>query len=185
MKLLSTLTLATFVGFSTLFSANYKVDNIHSSIGFKVRHMMVSKTKGEFTSFNGSYSYDAKKHQLSSLEGSVSIASVNTRSAKRDAHLKTEEFFDAKRYPKMRLSMVKHSGDTVTLDLTIKGITKRLNFDIEDLSDEAKDSWGNVRTGFSISGKINRNDFKVGKDTGSMMIGADIKVSLEIEGIKG
>lgn len=185
MKILSTLIILTFVGLNTLFAADYKVDTIHSSIGFKVRHMMVSKTKGSFTKFQGKYNYDAKKQQLKSLQGSVAIASVNTRSAKRDAHLKKPEFFDAQKYPNMTLTLVKHDGDTVTLDLTIKETTKRLNFNIEDLSGEVKDPWGNLRTGFSIYGKINRKDFNVGEKSASMMIGEDIKISLEIEGIKG
>jgi polyisoprenoid-binding protein YceI len=184
MKLISTFVIGSFITLSSLVADNYSVDTTHSSIEFKIRHMMVSKTKGEFTTYSGNYNYDAKKHHLLALNGSVDIASVDTRSAKRDADLKTAEYFDLKKHPKMHLSLVNHKGDKAIVNLTIKGITKKVAFHIDELSDEIKDPWGNTRTGLSLSTTINRKDFNVGANTGAMMVGEDVKITLEIEGIK-
>ena len=184
MKVLNALILSSMVSFSALIAAQYKVDVTHSHIGFKVRHMMVSNTKGEFQKFSGHYNYDAATKKISFLKGVVEVDSVNTREKKRDDHLKKAEFFDVEKYPQMRLKLVKHEGDKVILDLTIKKTTKRVTFEVEELSIESKDPWGYTRTGFSLSSTINRKDFNVGSNTAAMMVGEDVKITLEVEGIK-
>lgn len=188
MKLIKTLILSSIVNFSALFAAQFKVDIAHSHVGFKVRHMMVSNTKGEFQKFSGHYNYDASTKKISFLKGVVEVDSVNTREKKRDDHLKEPEFFDVKKYPQMRLKLVKHEGDKIILDLTIKKTTKRVTFRVEDLSIESKDPWGYIRTGFVIYGKINRKDYGISfnkaLDTGGIVVGNEVKISIEIEGIK-
>jgi polyisoprenoid-binding protein YceI len=177
------------LGIATLFAANYKVDTAHSSIGFKVRHMVVSNTKGVFEKFSGSYSYDPAAKQLNALEGTVEVASVDTRDVKRDKHLRSADFFDVATYPTMTMKLIKHSGDEATFDLTIKATTKRVTFEVEDLSGEIKDPWGNYRTGMVIEGKIDRKDFGIDfhkvMDTGGFVVGDTVKISIELEGIKG
>lgn len=189
MKLLFSLALGLFFGFSTLFGANYSVDTAHSSVEFKVRHMMVSNTRGEFEKFSGSYTYDPVKRHLSSLKGVVDVASVNTKEAKRDKHLRTADFFDVTRYPHLKLALVEHKGDRAVFDLTIKATTKRVVFRVEDLSVETKDPWGYFRTGFVLFGKINRKDFGITfsklLETGGVVVGDTVKITIEIEGIKG
>ena len=188
MKLLYAFTLTLLINALSLSAAQFKVDVTHSHIGFKVRHMMVSNTKGEFHNFEGIYNYDAKSKKIAFLKGSVEINSINTRDDKRDAHLKDPEFFDIKKYPHMRLKMVKHEGEKIVLDLTIKKTTKRVTFKVEDLSSEHKDPWGYIRTGFVITGKINRRDFGLNfqkvLDTGGIMVGNEVKITIELEGIK-
>jgi len=188
MKILFTFALSLLMTLSSLFAAQFKVDVTHSHIGFKVRHMMVSNTKGEFQNFEGSYNYDADNKKLLFFKGTVEINSINTRDDKRDTHLKKPDFFDIEKYPTMRLKMVKHEGEKITFDLTIKKTTKRITFKIEDLSNEHKDPWGYIRTGFVITGKINRRDYGLNfqkvLDTGGIMVGNDVKITIEIEGIK-
>ena len=188
MKMTFTLILSFLITIPSLLAGQFKVDVTHSHIGFKVRHMMVSNTKGEFQNFQGNYNYDAKKKKLLFLKGKVEINSINTRDNKRDAHLKKPEFFDIKKYPHMRMKLVKHEGEKIVLDLTIKKTTKRVTFSIEDLSSEHKDPWGYIRTGFVITGKINRRDFGLNfnkvLDTGAIMVGNEVKITIEIEGIK-
>lgn len=188
MKIIYLLIISLQLSLFPLCASQFKVDVTHSHIGFKVRHMMVSNTKGEFHNFEGIYNYDAKHKKLLFLKGHVDIASINTRDKKRDTHLKSPEFFDVKKYPKMRLKLVKHEAETVVLDLTIKKTTKRVSFKIEDLSAEYKDPWGYIRTGFVITGTINRRDYGLNfqkiLDTGAIMVGDEVKIAIEIEGIK-
>jgi len=188
MKAIHSLILGTVLSLGSLYAASYKVDTVHSTIEFKVRHMMVSNTKGVFEKFSGHYNYDAKTKQISSLVGTVDINSVNTREAKRDAHLKKDDFFDLAKYPTMSLKLVKHQGDKVILDLTIKETTKRVTFNVDDLSSESKDPWGNYRTGFVITGKINRKDYGLSfnkvLDTGGIAVGNEVKITMELAGIK-
>ena len=188
MKLLNALILSSAVSFSALFAAEYKVDLAHSYVGFKVRHMMVSNTKGEFQKFSGHYDYDASTKKISSLSGVVEVDSVNTREKKRDDHPKKPEFFDAQRYPKMLLKLVKHEGSQLTLDLTIKETTKRVTFEVEDLSVDREDPWGYTRTGFVMHGKIDRKDYGISfnkaLDNGGIVVGNEVKITIEIEGIK-
>ncbi len=189
MKLLSVMALSAVLGLASLFGAQYNVDPAHSSVSFKVRHMVVSNTKGLFEKFSGSYSYDATARQLHALSGTVDVASVNTRDVKRDKHLRSADFFEVETYPKMTLTLVKHTGDKAVCDLTIKATTKRVTFDVEDLSTEIKDPWGYYRTGFVLKGEIDRKEFGIDfhkvMDTGGVVVGDTVKIAIEIEGIKG
>ena len=188
MKMIPTLALCSLLTLSSLFGADYTVDKSHTSLEFKVRHMMVSNTKGSFEDFSGTFSYNPKTHQLTALEGVAKIASVNTDDVERDKHLRSADFFDAKKFPTMKMKFVKQKGDDVTVALTMKGVTKNIILEMDDASDAVKDPWGNTRSGFALEGKINRQDFNIKfsklMETGGLMVGDDVKLQLEIEGIQ-
>ena len=187
MKKITVIGLGTLLNISTLFGANYKVDETHSAIEFKVRHMMVSYTKGNFDKFNGTFEYNPKTKSLSKVNGNVFTNSINTKDAKRDEHLLAMDFLDSKKYPKMHIELIEQNGDKAMFNLTIKNITKKVEFNLNELSQEIKDPWGTRRRGFTLSATINRKDFgltfnKV-LDTGGLAVADEVKINLEIEGI--
>jgi len=188
MKMITAIAMGSILGFASLFGADYSVDKAHTNLGFKVRHMMVSNTQGNFDDFSGSFSYDAKSRQLTALEGKVNVASINTDEAKRDDHLRGPDFFDVKTYPTMTMRFVKQEGEKVTVALTMKDVTKNVVLEMADASDAIKDPWGNTRVGFALEGKINRQDFNIKfsklMETGGVVVGDDVKLQLEIEGIE-
>ncbi len=188
MKMIPAFTLSSFVAFASLFGADYTVDKSHTNLAFKVRHMMVSNTKGTMDDFNGTFSYDPATKKLSALDGTVKVASVNTDDAKRDDHLRSADFFDVAKYPTMHMTLVKQQGDKVTVALTMKDVTKNVVLEMDDASGAVKDPWGNTRSGFSLDGTINRQDFNIKfskmMETGGVMVGDEVKLQLEIEGIQ-
>ena len=188
MKMIPSIALSSLLGVASLIGADFTVDKAHTDLGFKVRHMMVSNTKGNFDEFSGTFSYDPKTRELTALDGKVNVASVNTDEPKRDDHLRGPDFFDVKKYPNMTMKFVKQEGDKVTVALTIKDITKNVVLEMDDASDAIKDPWGNTRVGFSLDGKINRQEFNITfsklMETGGLVVGDDVKLQLEIEGIE-
>lgn len=188
MKLFGSLAMVGILGLSALYATEYKVDPVHSTIGFKVRHMMVASVRGEFKNFSGHYNYDPIKKRISSLDGTVEVASVNTDDKQRDGHLRSKDFFDAKKYPQMHLKLIQHNGQKALVELTIKDVTKKIEFDVDYLSGESKDPWGVVKSGFELNGKVNRKDFNIMfsklLETGGVAVGDEIKVNIELEGIK-
>lgn len=188
MRMIPAIALSSLLGVASLIGADFTVDKAHTDIGFKVRHMMVSNTKGSFDEFSGVFSYDPKTRQLTALDGKVKVASVNTDEPKRDDHLRGPDFFDAKKYPNMTMKFVKQEGDKVTVALTIKDVTKNVVLEMDDASDAIKDPWGNTRVGFSLDGKINRQEFNITfsklMETGGLVVGDDVKLQLELEGIE-
>ncbi len=187
MKLVTSVLLSTLIGASSLLALDYKVDTSHTNLGFKVKHMLVSNTNGRFSKLSGTFSYNPKTKKLSALHGSVDVNSVNTQDKKRDDHLRSPDFFNVKKYPNMTMEFIRQSGDDVYVNLTIKGITKEVKLEIDEASGLVRDPWKNERSGFTLEGKINRNDFniKFNKliETGGLMVGDKIKLLLEIEGI--
>jgi len=187
MKLVSSVVLATLMSVSSLFALDYKVDKAHTNLGFKVKHMLVSNTNGTFSKLQGTFSYDPKTKTLSALSGSVEVKSINTQDTKRDDHLKGPDFFNMKKYPTMKMEFVRQSGEDVYVNLSIKDITKEIKLELDEASGLVKDPWGNQRSGFTLEGKINRNDFNIKfnkvLETGGLMVGEKIKLLLEIEGI--
>ena len=188
MKLFKSLALSTVVGLSLLHGANYNVDTGHSDVGFKVKHMMISNVKGSFEKFDGSFSIDEKTKQFSAINGTVEVASLTTKEDKRDAHLKSEDFFDVVKYPKMHLKLLKHNGEQATFELTIKDVTRVVTLDVEEISGTIKDPWGNTRMAFELHGKINRKDFNINfnkmLETGGLLVGDAVKFDIVLEGIQ-
>ncbi|MBN2815162.1 MAG: YceI family protein [Campylobacterales bacterium] len=178
---------ALLLGSSMLFGGTYGVDVDHSHLEFKVKHLMISNVKGQFTKFEGSFAYDEEKNLLTALEGVVDVNSIDTQNAKRDGHLKSADFFDAAKYPNMQLSLVKVTGDTVVANLTIHGVTKEVKMELESSGAAVKDPWGNIRRGLSLYTTINRADFGLTWnqliESGGVMVGDKVKISIELEGI--
>lgn len=170
----------------TLYAGTYNVDPVHSSVGFKVKHMMISHVKGSFDKFTGSFNYDEKTKQLISLSGNIKTASINTGNEKRDADLRSSNFFNAAKYPNINFVLTKIKNDKAYGKLTMHGITKEVKLDFEN-NGVAKDPWGNLRAGLTLSGKINRKDYNLMYnkilETGGVLIGDTVKLDVEIEGV--
>ena len=166
----------------------WTIDTIHSHIGFSVRHMVVSTVRGDFGTYSGSVNFDELNPANSSVEAEVEIASINTRDANRDNHLRSADFFDAEKYPKatFKSTSVEKSGDDykVTGDLTLHGVTKPVTFTVEN-SGVIKDPYGLQRTGFSAKAKINRKDYGLTwnnlLETGGAVVSDEVKIELDFE----
>ena len=172
---------------STLFAGTYNVDKSHSNIGFKVKHLMISNVKGNFNEFKGSFEYDEKTKTLTSLNGEIQVASINTENKKRDDHLKSPDLFDQAKFPLITFKLTKIDGDEAYGDFTMKGVTKNIKLDFDN-GGTIKDPWGNERAGFALSGKIDRKDFGITwnkvLEAGGLTVGNIIKLDIELEGIK-
>lgn len=172
---------------SALFAGTYNVDASHSNVGFKIKHMMISNVVGKFDTFKGTFEYDEKKNTLTSLTGYIDVASVNTENTKRDNHLRADDMFDAKKYPKIDFVVTKVDGEDVYGDFTLRGITKKIKLELEN-GGTIKDPWGNYRAGFALTGKIKRSDFGLTYndvlEAGGVALGDVVKLNVELEGIK-
>ncbi|MDH4194598.1 MAG: YceI family protein [Nitrospirota bacterium] len=169
----------------------WKVDYDHSTVGFQVVHMVVSKTNGKFTEYSGVVEMDPDAKEFKTIEAVIQTASVTTDHQKRDDHLRSPDFFDVQKFPTMTYKMksYKKSGDQYTAlgDLTLLGVTKEITL-VGMFNGVAQDPWGNTRAGFTAEGTINRKDYgmKFSKllDSGGMLVGDEVKIKLEIEVIK-
>lgn len=171
----------------------WSIDPAHSVAEFKVRHMMISNVKGHFSGITGSLTLHQADVTKSSVEASIEAASLNTREPQRDAHLKSVDFLEVEKFPVLSFKSAHvhrtDDGDLkVTGDLTIRGVTRSVVFAVENLSEPSKDPWGNVRIGLSATTKINRKDFgltwNAALETGGVLVGDDVTISLEVEFIR-
>lgn len=178
---------------SSAMASSWTIDPDHSNIQFKIRHLMITDVKGTFGKVKGVIRIDEKDMSLSAVEVTIEIDSINTGVAKRDEHLKSNEFFDAARFPTMTFvsRKVTQSGKgqmKILGDLTIRGISREVVLDVEGPTNEIKDPWGNTRRGASATTKINRTDFGLtwnkSMESGGMMIEDTVFINLEIEMIK-
>ncbi len=175
------------VGMSMAFAANaetFTVDPGHAEIGFSVKHMMVSNSKGNFTTFSGTLDYDIATKTLKSAEGSIEVASINTNNDKRDEHLKNEDFFNVAKYPKMtfKSTAAKKTGEgtfEVTGTLNVLGIDRQVILPVT-IAGPVDDPWGNQRIGVECSTVLNRRDLGI-THSPAAMIGDEVKVSIEVE----
>jgi len=168
----------------------YDIDSSHSSATFKVRHLMVSNVRGELGQITGQVVLDEADPTRSSVEATIDATAINTRDEKRDAHLRSPDFFDVQKYPTItfrskRVEPGKGGHLLVTGDLTIRGITRESTLDVEPLSPEIRDPWGNEKRGVSATTRINRKDFEVSwnaaLDGGGLLVGDEVSVTIEIE----
>lgn len=175
------------------FASTWTIDPDHSNVGFKVRHLMVSNVKGGFDKHTGTVDINDKDITKSKVEVSVDTNSINTNVQKRDEHLRSADFFDVAKFPTMTFfsKKVAKSGKDklkITGDLTLHGVTKQVVLDVEGPSKESKDPWGNIRKGATATTKINRKDFglvwNAALETGGVVVGEEITITLEIEMIK-
>jgi polyisoprenoid-binding protein YceI len=171
--------------------ARWNLDLDHSTIEFRVAHMVVSKTTGRFTDYAGFVELDADTGTVKAIETTIKAASITTDHEKRDAHIRNADFLDTERYPTITYKMksYKKTGDSVTAvgDLTLRGVTKEITL-AGQFNGATKDPWGNIRAGFSAEGKLNRKDFGMvwnkTLDNGGLVVGDEIQIRLEIECIK-
>ena len=172
-------------------TTTWNIDPAHSMAEFKVRHMMISNVKGHFSKVSGELSLDESNISNSSVQASIEAASILTRDDQRDAHLKSADFFDVEKYPliSFKSDKIKQNGQlSVDGDLTIRGITRRVTFDIEGPTPPTKDPWGNTRIAVSGSTKINRKDFgltwNAALETGGILVGDEVTINLDVEFVK-
>ena len=168
----------------------YALDGSHSHVGFAVRHLMVSKVRGQFARFSGTITI-AEDPAQSSVEVEVDLDSVDTKDDKRDAHLRSADFFHTEQNQRMtfRSTDVRHGkGDqwTVTGDLTIGDVTRPIELDVT-YEGAATSPWGATSIGFSASGKLNREDFGLNwnqaLETGGVLLGKDVILEIEAEAV--
>ncbi len=171
----------------------WRVDPLHSSAQFSVRHMMISTVRGQFGGVRGKVIYDPKNPSASSVETTIDCSTVNTGEPKRDADLKSEEFFDVKKYPVMtfKSKLVEAAGPgklRMTGELTIKGITKAVVVDVDGPTGPVKDTQGREKIGVSGTTKISRKEFGILynpiMETGGVAVSDEVGITLELELIK-
>ena len=194
MKKFITTAAASLLMMSAVAQVNWKVDGSHSKLGFSVTHMMVSETEGKFKIYEGTV---ASKTEMdftdATINFSADVNSINTEDEKRDGHLKSPDFFDAAKYPKITFkstSMKPNAklGKTayvLTGDLTMHGVTKSVTFNAIGASKTVKDPYGNIKNGFKVTGTINRKDFglawNAALEAGGVAVSEEVKVDLNIE----
>ncbi len=166
----------------------YEIDSVHSSVGFRIRHL-VGKVPGRFTKFAGTISYEPGKPETWQAEARIDANSINTDNEKRDGHLRTADFFDTAKCPEIvfkstKVVAVKDGAAKLHGQLTMHCVTKPVILDLE-IGGAATDPWGNPRAGFSATGTLNRKDFGIVwnkiLDSGGLMLGEDVAISLDIE----
>jgi polyisoprenoid-binding protein YceI len=169
-------------------TARWNLDRDHSTIEFRVTHMVVSKTTGRFTDYAGFIDMDAEAGTVKAIEATIKTGSVNTNHEKRDAHLRNADFLDVEHYPTITFKMKNYKktaeGYTAVGDLTLHGVTKEITL-AGQYNGATKDPWGNTRAGFSAEGKLNRKDFGMvwnkTLDSGGLVVGDEVQIRLDIE----
>jgi polyisoprenoid-binding protein YceI len=173
--------------------STWNIDTAHSNAQFKVKHMMISNVKGEFTSVKGSLQLNEADITKSSVEATIDATTINTREPQRDTHLKSPDFFDVEKFPELTFKStgIAKSGEAelaVEGDLTIHGVTRKVTFEVEGPSVATKDPWGNLRIGLEATTKINRKDFGLVwngvLETGGILVGEEVTITLDVEFVK-
>ncbi|HSJ33805.1 MAG TPA: YceI family protein [Acidimicrobiia bacterium] len=173
-------------------TGTYTIDPAHSRFGFVARHAMVTKVRGNFNEFEGSLELDGEEPTRSSGQITIQAKSIDTRSEDRDAHLRSNDFFAMDGYPEIRFEStgIEDKGDDtyqVTGDLTIRGETRSVTFDVE-FTGAAIDPWGNTRIGMEGSTKVNRKDWGVNwnaaLEAGGVLVSEKVTIEFEIAAVK-
>ena len=190
MKRFMLLPLLFFAASLSAFAQNsWSFDKAHTEIGFEVTHLVISEVEGHFGSYEGSVSSKGDDFNGASVEFTVDVASVDTDNEKRDAHLKSDDFFNAEKFPKMTFkstSMKKTGKNTYKLtgDLTIRDKTKRIELDVKH-NGTVKDPWGNTKAGFKMSGVLNRFDYDLKWNTmtemGGAVVGKEVRLDINVQ----
>jgi polyisoprenoid-binding protein YceI len=187
-------TLATTQTTTATAATTWNIDPAHSVAEFKVKHMMISNVKGQFAKVTGTLTLDESDLINSRVEALIEAASIETRDAQRDAHLKSADFFDVEKFPTLsfKSAHISHGRDgelAVEGDLTIRGVTRKvLFFAVEGPTPPVKDPWGNTRVAVSATTKINRKDFgltwNTALETGGILVGDEATITLDVEFVK-
>lgn len=170
----------------------YQIDSAHSGAQFSVRHMMIANVRGEFSKVSGTIVFDPDNPANSKVDATIDAASILTRDAQRDAHLRSADFLDVEKYPALTFRSKSVSGERgawkMTGDLTIHGITKEITLDVDGPTPETRDPWGGARIGATATGKLNRKDFgltwNTALETGGVLVGEEVKLTLDVEGVR-
>ncbi len=174
-------------------AVNWRIDPLHSSAQFSVKHLMISTVRGQFGGVKGTVVYDPKNPAAASVEATIDCTTINTGEPKRDADLKTAEFFDVKKYPVMKFKSkrVEAAGAgklKLTGDLTINAVTREVALDIEGPSAQIRDAQGRDKVGVSGVTKISRKEFGILYnpilETGGVTVSDEVSIILEIELIR-
>jgi len=171
----------------------WNIDPAHTTAEFKVRHMMITNVKGQFSGITGVLTVDEQDVTKSHIDTSIEAASINTREVDRDTHLKSADFLDVEKFPTLTFTStrVTRTGEgelQVEGDLTIHGVTRKVVFAVEGPTAPGKDPWGNTRIGWSATTKINRKDFglnwNAALETGGFLVSDDVTITLDVEAVK-
>jgi polyisoprenoid-binding protein YceI len=166
----------------------YTLDETHTNVGFSVKHLMITNVKGDFKKYDATIDFDAATKSFKVFKANIDTASVDTGIEKRDNHLKSDDFFLSEKFPKMTFEMksYKANGDEGKMsgDLTIRGITKQVVLDVEELA-TVKDFEGNSRVGFTLKGKINRMDYDLkwnkALELGGVAVSEEVKIIVDVQ----
>lgn len=171
-------------------TGTWTIDPVHSNAEFRVKHLMISNVRGRFSGVSGKLIYDSSNIAQSHVEASVDIATIDTRDPQRDTHLKSPDFFDAEKFPTMAFHssrVTRNANGTIAVSgaLTLHGVTKEVEFEVEGPTPPVKDPWGNTRIGVNATTKIDRREygltFNAALETGGVMVGEEVHITLELE----
>lgn len=174
-------------------TSRWEIDPAHSNASFTVRHMMVSNVHGEFTKLAGGVDVVGDDPTTAKVVVTIDAASINTREPKRDAHLRSAEFFDVEKCPAITFTSkkIERAGEgrlKLVGDLTIHGVTKQVTLDVEELTPQMKDPWGSTRVGAHATTRINRKDFGLlwnrPLDSGGVLVGDEVAITIDVELVK-
>jgi polyisoprenoid-binding protein YceI len=190
----SAIAIAMFVALPVLAHADtWQIDPAHTNVEFSVRHMMISNVKGQFQKTSGTVDVNGKDPTSAKIDATIDATSINTRVDKRDAHLKSPAFLDVDKFPTITFKSTKIEADgpgkwKATGDLTLHGVTKPVVLDVESTGTPVTDPMGNTRAGASATTKISRKDFGLTwnqpLETGGVMVGDEVAISIDVEAIK-
>jgi len=178
---------------NTTATTTWNIDPAHSVAEFKVKHMMISNVKGQFAKVSGVLTLHESELTNSHVETVIEAASIETRDAQRDTHLKSADFFHVEKFPTLsfkstRTSLVRDGELAVEGDLTIRGVTRKVIFSVEGPTPPTKDPWGNTRVAVSATTKINRKDYgltwNAALETGGILVGNEVTITLDAEFVK-
>jgi polyisoprenoid-binding protein YceI len=185
-KLLKSSLLSAILFASSSYASEMVIDSSHSEVGFSIKHMMISNVKGKFKEYDGDIEFDTKSKTFTKFDAYVVAKSIDTGIEKRDDHLRSADFFDVAKYPKIHFKMKSHNKENNTLvgDLTMHGVTKEVVLNLS-INGVIKDFQGNTRAGFTLNGKINRKDYGLNwnkaLEFGGFAVGEEVKLLIELE----
>ena len=168
-------------------NTNWTIDNAHSEISFKVKHMMISTVTGYFEDFEANAKTDGDNFNNAEIAFIAKTSSINTKNNDRDTHLKSDDFFNSEKFPEMKFVSKSFTGEQLIGDLTIRDVTKQITLDAE-LNGIAVDPYGQTKAGFEIKGEINRKDFNLTwsavTEAGSIVVSDKVKLVIDVQFIK-
>ena len=170
----------------TLATTKWGIDPTHSEVQFKVKHLVISTVTGSFNTFSGSVESEEENFDGAKVNFALDVNSIDTNVADRDAHLKSDDFFSADKFPQITFEGV-YSNGTLNGDLTIRDITNKVSLDV-DFGGVAVDPYGQTKAGFDVEGKINRKEFGLTwsavTEAGGVVVGDDVKLIMSVQFVK-